>query len=257
VGARGAGSPPCKGIPTIPAAILTPTGDTVGSGPFGSIYLVAIRGVVYAVKRTLTHSLSVDGEALARELAIYNRVHRHPHPHITPLYGVCTDHQDGQLRLVMRRAVCSLEELLKEARGQVGGWMLLFQLVCCSMPAVTLLTRLTPLANRFCHAYFHQGGLTLGQGLHVSVQVLTGVQHLHRLGVVHRDLRTASILVEGRDPLHVMVAGFGLSHAMIPLSDVVGVLGDEGQQMVETGEMLSGLAAVCKWGVRTLLPSLV
>jgi hypothetical protein len=40
------------------------------------------------------------GEALARELDIYNRVHRHPHPHITPLYGVCKDNVDGLLRLV-------------------------------------------------------------------------------------------------------------------------------------------------------------
>jgi serine/threonine protein kinase len=102
-----------------------------------------------------------------------------------------------------------------------------------------------------------QGGLTLGQVLHVSVQVLTGLQHLHRLGILHRDFRASNILVESRDPLRVIVAGFGVSHAMTPLSDVVGVLGDEGQQMVETGEMLSGLAAMCKWGVRTLLPSLV
>jgi NitT/TauT family transport system ATP-binding protein len=53
---------------------------------------------VYAVKRTSVRS--ADGEALARELDIYNRVHRHPHPHITPLYGVCKDNVDGLLRLV-------------------------------------------------------------------------------------------------------------------------------------------------------------
>jgi hypothetical protein len=83
---------------------------------------MVMRGVVYAVKRTSVRS--ADGEALARELDIYNRVHRHPHPHITPLYAVCKDHTDGLLRLVMRRAVCSLDGLLQEARGQVGAGVL-------------------------------------------------------------------------------------------------------------------------------------
>ena len=35
-----------------------------------------------------------------------------------PLYGVCIDHSDGHVRLVMRRAVYSLEDLLQEA-GEV------------------------------------------------------------------------------------------------------------------------------------------
>ncbi len=56
-----------------------------------------------------------------------------------------------------------------------------------------------------------QGGLTLGQVLHLSVQVLTGLQHLQRLGVLHHDLRTSNILVEGRDPLHVLAADFWVS----------------------------------------------
>jgi hypothetical protein len=106
-----------SGVPSIPARIMRVVGS-LGAGSFGTVDLVDIRGVTYASKRTSTRSR--DGEALARELAIYNRVHRQPHPHIMPLYGVCTDHGDGLVRLVMRRAVCSLEELLKEARGQVG-----------------------------------------------------------------------------------------------------------------------------------------
>jgi hypothetical protein len=105
------------GVPPISARIMQLVG-TLASGAFGTIDLVDIRGVTYASKRTSTRT--ADWEALARELAIYNRVHRRPHPHITPLYGVCTDHTDGLVRLVMRRAVCSLESLLKEARAQVG-----------------------------------------------------------------------------------------------------------------------------------------
>jgi len=126
----GGGTPP--GVPSIPARIMRVVGS-LGGGAFGTVDLVDIRGVIYAAKRTSTHSR--DGKALARELAIYNRVHRQPHPHITPLYGVCTDHGDGLVRLVMRRAVCSLEELLREARGQVGGWMLLFAVLCPLSPS--------------------------------------------------------------------------------------------------------------------------
>jgi hypothetical protein len=104
------------GVPSIPTSIMRVVQE-LGSGSFGIVDLVDIRGVLFAVKRTSTGS--ADKEATARELDIYNRVHRQPHPHITPLYGVCTDHTDGLLRLVMRRALCSLEELLKEAKGQV------------------------------------------------------------------------------------------------------------------------------------------
>ena len=115
------------------------------------------------------------------------------------------------------------------------------------MPAVPLLTRLTPLVNPFCRACFPQGGLTLGQALHVSVQVLTGLQHLHRLGVLHRDLRTSNILVEGRDPLHVLVADFGVSHVLRQLEGAAGTVGYEGLRLLSAGEAVHGLGAQGKW----------
>ena len=118
------------------------------------------------------------------------------------------------------------------------------------MPAVTLHTRVTPLANPFCHACFPQGGLTLGQALHVSVQVLTGLQHLHRLGVLHRDLRTSNILVEGRDPLHVLVADFGVSHVLRQLEGATGTVGYAGLRLLSAGEAVRGGGALGKLGPR-------
>ncbi len=115
------------------------------------------------------------------------------------------------------------------------------------MPAVALLTGLTPLANPFCRACFRQGGLTLGQALHVSVQVLTGLQHLHRLGVLHRDLRTSNILVEGRDPLHVLVADFGVSHVLRQLEGAAGTVGSVGLRLLSAGEVVHGLGAQGTW----------
>ena len=45
-------------------------------------------------------------------------------------------------------------------------------------------------------------------------QALSGLHYLHTLGIMHRDFRTANILVSSRDPLCVMVADFGLSHQL-------------------------------------------
>jgi hypothetical protein len=45
----------------------------------------------------------------------------HPHPHVLPVYGMCTDAPDGRLRLVMR--VCrggSLEDALAAAAPEVN-----------------------------------------------------------------------------------------------------------------------------------------
>jgi serine/threonine protein kinase len=83
--------------------------------------------------------------------------------------------------------------------------------------------------------------------VHVSLQVLTGLQHLHRLGVLHRDLRTSNILVEGRDPLHVLVADFGVSHVLRQLEGAAGTVGYEGLRLLSAGEAVHGLGALGKW----------
>ena len=45
-------------------------------------------------------------------------------------------------------------------------------------------------------------------------QCTAGMHHLHSLGIIHRDFRAANILVAGRDPMHVVVADFGVSHQL-------------------------------------------
>jgi serine/threonine protein kinase len=54
--------------------------------------------------------------------------------------------------------------------------------------------------------------------IHVGVKVLqqcaAGLHHLHTHGILHRDLRTANVLVSGRDPIHVVIADFGVSHQL-------------------------------------------
>ncbi len=59
-----------------------------------------------------------------------------------------------------------------------------------------------------------QGGLTLVRVLTLLKQVIAALLHLHSLGILHRDLRAANILIDGLDPLRVLVADFGVSHLL-------------------------------------------
>ncbi len=43
---------------------------------------------------------------------------------------------------------------------------------------------------------------------------MAGLLHLHSLGILHRDLRAANLLIDALDPLHVLVADFGVSHLL-------------------------------------------
>ena len=61
---------------------------------------------------------------------------------------------------------------------------------------------------------FFQGGLRLSSVLSILVQAVAGLLHLHSLGILHRDLRAANLLLDGLDPLHARVADFGVSHLL-------------------------------------------
>ena len=50
--------------------------------------------------------------------------------------------------------------------------------------------------------------------LSILVQVCAGLHHLHCLGIIHRDVRAANVLVTARDPLTVVIADFGVSHQL-------------------------------------------
>ncbi len=59
-----------------------------------------------------------------------------------------------------------------------------------------------------------QGGLPLGVLLDILRQVVAGVRHLHRLGILHRDLRAANVLVASLDPMQVMLTDLGVAHLL-------------------------------------------
>ena len=53
--------------------------------------------------------------------------------------------------------------------------------------------------------------LTLPFLVDICVQLISGVQHLHACGVLHRDLKTDNALVVSLAPLLVKWADFGVS----------------------------------------------
>ncbi len=44
--------------------------------------------------------------------------------------------------------------------------------------------------------------------------MVAGLLHLHSLGILHRDLRAANLLIGSLDPLHVLLTDFGVSHLL-------------------------------------------
>lgn len=57
------------------------------------------------------------------------------------------------------------------------------------------------------------------------IQICEGVEAIHRAGIIHRDLKTANVLLCGRDGSQVKIADLGLSrsvrHPMHPMTKEV------------------------------------
>ena len=56
--------------------------------------------------------------------------------------------------------------------------------------------------------------LQLPLAMHICWQVNSALQHLHRCGILHRDLRADNVLVFSTFPLVVKVSDFGLGHVL-------------------------------------------
>ena len=57
-------------------------------------------------------------------------------------------------------------------------------------------------------------GLPFAVAIAILRQCVSGLHHLHQLGILHRDLRAANVLVTSADPIHVVIADFGVSHQL-------------------------------------------
>jgi serine/threonine protein kinase len=82
-------------------------------------------------------------------------------------------------------------------------------------PTRSDLSLIARLALPHCASWHVQGGFELRTLLTILLQVALGLQHLHRQGVIHRDLRAANVLAKCLDPspdFCVVLSDFGLSH---------------------------------------------
>ncbi len=61
-------------------------------------------------------------------------------------------------------------------------------------------------------------------GVEVAAQVLDGLAHAHRRGIVHRDVKPSNVLVEDGDEVSVRVLDFGL--AQFDEADTLTAVGD-------------------------------
>ncbi len=205
---------PTGRLPLVPWTALAHLRN-LGSGAFGEVALMdwSARGLTVAVKCNGTDC--VDGAAIDNERRLYELLLTNPHDHILPVYGICTDAPDGKVRLVMKySAKGSLSDYLAgtarpEVGGSVeGGWWCVLMSTWSFPPQQTVLS----LPPSLCS--FFQGGLRLSSVLSILVQAVAGLLHLHSLGILHRDLRAANLLIDATEPLHTRVADFGVSHLL-------------------------------------------
>ena len=202
------------------------SGGRVGQGSFGQIYMAVdqVTQQLVAVKRQ-----SLPKEQAARELATFRLLLMYPHEHVvkmhdhfvTPFQGSTSR---GYLYLVFEFMENNLWDLLKTPRGRRG-----------------LLDR--SLAARYI--------------LHTCL----GVNHLHELGIVHKDLSLSNLLLSSSHVVKVADMGTAMSARSIlaPTDHPVTTLyvqapeimlrdGSPGQQCAETVDCWSvGVVAMALW----------
>ena len=145
---------------------------------------------------------------------------RFPHRNILVVYGVCVDGGDDiGMQLVM--AYCaggSLESYFDAIRE--AGKVLGILASCMQVSArarvgfvVHVLPAIVPLETESLSTIpLTSQMLSFNNAIDILYQAAAGMRHLHRHNIIHRDFRAANILVAGRDPIHVVVADFGVSH---------------------------------------------
>jgi hypothetical protein len=165
-------------MPVIPFAELKQV-QRLGAGHFGEVSQARWRSHArVAVKQSNVRCS--DGAAIATERRRLEAIPQHAH--VVRVYGICVDAPERGLCIVMELGVCSLEWLLQNPRVTLGR---------PSSSAVEPFDAATALS--------------------IAQQVAEGLMHVHRSGVVHRDVRAANVLIVSTQPLRVVLADFGLS----------------------------------------------
>ncbi len=145
----------------------------IGQGAFGEVWKGTLWGQTVALKRMRMDADldDTDVQDFYQEIEIMKKLR---HPHTLTFLGACYD--EGSLCIVSEfLAGGSLEELLERNLS--------------SEPRVEL---------------------SLARVLELSTQLARGLNWLHHKGVIHRDLKSANILLDHNQSLKI--ADFGLAH---------------------------------------------
>ena len=135
-----------------------------------------------AVKRN--GKLCADTAAIDHERELLDKLLRAPHDHVVTAFGVCVDAPDGAMRLVMRLCpLGSLDGFLQKAKSAY---------VAGTRDKMMSLKLVVKMAMQCCSA----------------------LHHLHGMGIIHRDVRSANILLMSRKPIRVAITDFGVSHQL-------------------------------------------
>ena len=99
------------------------------------------------------------------------------------------------------------------------------------------------------------GKLTDRDAVEASAQILDGLAHAHRLGIVHRDVKPSNVLVEEKTEVSVRLLDFGLAQfdeadTLTAVGDVPGTLAYISPERLRGGE---ATAASDVWAVGVLL----
>jgi len=147
-------------------------GVKIGQGSFGEVYKGTLWGQDVAVKRLRLKRLNKsDIEDFHQEVEIMRKMR---HPHIVEFLGVSLSKEKGQLCLVTEYLVNgSLEDLLQR-----------------NLDA--------------------EKKMSIHRVIEFALQIARGLNWLHHKGIIHRDLKTANILVDKHNRLKI--CDFGLAH---------------------------------------------
>ena len=172
----------------------------LGSGSMGAVFLAEQESPQRAVALKILHAGEAGSSAARRFLGEIETLARLDHPNVAKIHGAGFD---------------------ESPRG-TAAWF-----------AMELIHEPNPLVEFCCEAE-----LSLEAKLRLFQQACAGVHHAHRRGFLHRDLKSANLLVSSdlEDPV-VKVIDFGVARALAPL---------DGEELERTrgGELLGTLSTM-------------